>query len=132
MRQKVRLLPVLLLCLCVVACAARNPNLTSDTARDLNLAFQLDQSNEDYITFFTDVGDAAREGRLNSSQVQTLNRIGNVVKVALENANATMKTYQSNKTESVRNQVLAYLKQATDGLAQLFQQRDAILTRGAQ
>ena len=131
MKQKIKVLPVLLLCILMTSCAVRNnANLTPGTASDLNIAFQLDQANKDYITFFTDVGNAVRQKILTPGKVQILNQTGNVVKTLLENANATFKTYQVTKDQPARVKVLEYLKQATDKLAELLIQRNALLSNG--
>ena len=131
MRQKVTILPVLMLCLIVTACAVRNnSNLTPSTASDLNLVFQLDQANKDYTTFFTDVGNAFRQKLLSPAKVQILNQTGDVVKTLLENANATFKTYQVTKDQPTKVKVLEYMKQATDKLAELLIQRNALLSNG--
>lgn len=131
MRRRILSVQLLMLCLLFTACAARsNPNLTPGTRNDLNLAFQVKQANDDYTRFFTDVGEARRQGILVTPQVNALNRIGNVVKEALDNANATFKTYQGTKGESDRVKVLGFLKQATDKLAELLTERNRMISGG--
>lgn len=130
--KRLRVTPLLALCLLIAACnVVRNsPTVTPGTARDLNVAFQLTQANKDYTTFFTDVGIAQRQGVLRTPQVVALNKVGNVVKEALDNANATFKTYQATKGESDRVKVLGFLKQATDKIAELLTERNRMMSGG--
>lgn len=130
MIQRLKIVPLCFIMI-MAGCAVRhNTNLTPSTASDLNLVFQLNQANKDYVTFFTDVGNAARQNLLAPAKVQILNRTGDVIKTLLETANVTFKTYQSTKDQATKDKVVGYLKEITDKLAELLVQRNQLMSGG--
>lgn len=129
--RRSRIAPLLIAALFVFGCAVtKAPQIAPSTARDLNIGFALTQANNDYTTFFKDVGDASRQGVLSATQVATLNTVGHKAKLVLEDANKTYKTYVATKDSSLVDKINAFVIEAEGIIAQLIAQRAAMLAKG--
>lgn len=120
-------LVVLLTAICLVGCAVRQthaPQLTPAVVWELNTADQLKQLENNYKTFFRDVGDAQRQGILTKQQVAVLNEIGHRAKPAIEKANLSFKTWQRlGRDDNGKKAVVIALTAAQQILAELAAQR---------
>ena len=126
------LLPLVLL---ISACAVQKsqaPQIDPKTATALNIGENLKQLNKDYMTFFTDVGDAQRRGQLSASQVATLNSVGHKMKIGLDEANKVFVTYSSTYDQSLVSQIEGYLFDAAQIYASLVTTRTQMLTAGGK
>lgn len=131
MRTRRSLAPLLIAALLFSSCAVtKAPQIAPSTARDLNIGFALTQANNDYTTFFKDVGDAQRQGALSVVQVAALNTVGHKAKVFLESANKTYKTYVATKDATLFAKINAFILEAEGIIAQLIAQRAAMLVKG--
>src|ERR1700756_6001011 len=85
---------------------SKAPQITPQTTFELNTSNQLQQFQNDYKKFFTDVGNAQRVGTLSMAQVGQLNIIGDKIKLSLESANRTFRAYMVTHDEPTRLQVV--------------------------
>jgi hypothetical protein len=112
----VSLIFIIALSISITKCAVQRsqaPQITPQTSFDLDTGSQLQQFQRDYTTFFTDVGNAQKAGTLSQLQVDQLNQIGYRIKLSLESANKTFKTYMSTHDEPTRLQVVSLVNQLT-------------------
>jgi hypothetical protein len=131
--RKIPAVLALPLLLALTACAVQHskaPQIDAATTARLNLASQVDQANRDYKTFFSDVGDAQRAGRLSAPNVATLNQGGTQLKAFIEKANALEKIYAKNYDAGIATQISALLLEAAQLYAGMYTQRAQMLVQG--
>jgi len=113
----------LVLCL-TTACAVRNaPQIEQQTQFELNTASQLNDLQRDYQTFFKDLGDAQRQGIVNTGQIAVLNEIGGRLKQSIEIANGEFKAFMSAPNSDKKSQVIAAALKAEQILLELTTKR---------
>lgn len=86
-----------------------NPNLTPQQTWEANTGTLLKTLQDQYISFFTDVGTAQRAGTLTAAQVSELNSKGVILKTTLEKANTLFKQFEVTKDEQLKVQVIGLI-----------------------
>lgn len=131
--KRIAILAVAVIIILSIGCAVRSknaPQIDPTTARDLNIAHQLEQNEKDYRAFFTGVGEARRMGILTDSQVEALNVFGRRWKTATENANREWKLYQETKSMEKYDRVQVFISEALRIYLDLISRKAAMLGGG--
>ncbi len=134
-RRNLLLLLTVSFLLVAYGCAVQRskaPQISAKTATELNLAVQLQQANDDYVTFFKDVGKAKASGQLTDAQVASLIKIGKEMKEYLEKANAVAKSYEINHDQALAVQVANLVQQAMNIYLSLVSNRTTMLSGSQQ
>ena len=114
----------LLLTLLLSACAIKNaPQVDKETQWRLNTASQLADLQANYITFFTDLGNAQRANLVTTRDVDRLNEIGARLKPAIEVANREWQAYIAAPSDDKRTQVINLLLTAEQVMLELTTRR---------
>lgn len=125
--RKQKLAAIFLVLALSVACAVKNaPQIDRETQWRLNTASQLNDLQNDYLTFFKDVGDARRQGLLNDGQVASLNEVGHRLKPAIEIANREWQAYIAAPDGSKKAQVINLILEAEKIMLELSTKRTQI------
>lgn len=104
-KQKYSALLILLVFL--TGCAVKNaPQILPETQWRLNTVSQLTDLQNNYQSFYKDLGDAQRAGRVSAAQVQTANAAGHKLKEAIEYANTVWKGYVQAPTGDKKTAVI--------------------------
>ena len=105
-------------------CAVRNnPNLTKQTTVELNLTDQITQAQQDYESFFINVGRSKAQGLLTDEDTRLLIKLGYPVKASLEEAASLWKAYQSAPSNAVLTKVLSLVSKAATDYAMIYATR---------
>lgn len=127
-RQKLTGALCVLILLAGVGCAAskaNNPQLDNETIWILNTGENLTQIQTEREQFFLDVGKAQAGGILNDKQVAGLVAGGDKLKLVLDEANTSYKTYTQNPSADLRSKIIALMGQASMQLTELAAQKAA-------
>jgi hypothetical protein len=122
----------IILSLSLSSCAIQRtkaPQIDARTTFAVNLETQVKQANDDYITFFKDVGTAHRNGGLTDGDVAALNTIGTHLKTTLEEADRLTKTYSANYDTGTASQIGGLLAQIATDFTLLYGKRATALAQ---
>ena len=129
-RKNLQVSLLLVLVLLSSSCAVMHaPQINTETQWRLNTVAELNALQNNYLTFFTDVGVAHRAGTLSDNDVNTLNSIGRNFKVAIENANTVWLSYVAAPSGDKKTQVINLLLTAEQIFLNLTTQKTQMIMK---